>query len=270
MGWRVTLTIGCCLLILFYLRDHELLQGPRQFGTDAAAMVYRIAGAPRAALAGAGQFFRSHNTLRAENARLQQENLVLKGQTQKLAAVVAENGRYRALLNSAETIDREVMVAEIIALTAAPSRHELVIDKGSEDRVRLGQPLLGADGLMGQVTRVGKYSSNALLITDATHAVPVQVLRSGVRGLAEGTGDLSRLIVRHVAATTDIRVGDTLVTSGLGGLFPAGYPVAQVLEVVSDPGSAFSQVIAEPLAPLDRGRHVMLALEMIPEASEQP
>ena len=114
-----------------------------------------------------------------------------------------------------------------------------MIDKGSEDRVRLGQPLLGAAGLMGQVTRVGKYSSNALLITDATHAVPVQVLRSGVRGLAEGTGDLSRLIVRHVAATTDIRVGDTLVTSGLGGLFPAGYPVAQVLEVVVTPARPF-------------------------------
>ena len=115
------------------------------------------------------------------------------------------------------------MVAEIIALTAAlPAR--IGDRQGVRRQGPVGATLLGAAGLMGQVTRVGKYSSNALLITDATHAVPVQVLRSGVRGLAEGTGDLSRLIVRHVAATTDIRVGDTLVTSGLGGLFPAGYP----------------------------------------------
>ena len=270
MGWRVTLAVGCCLLILFYLRDHPALERPRQLGTDSAALIYSVAAAPSSAISGLAEFFRSHSTLRSENARLQQENLVLKGQTQKLAAVLAENGRYRALLNSAETIEREVMVAEIIALTAAPSRHELVIDKGARDNVMLGQPLLGADGLMGQVTKVGQYSSNALLITDATHAVPVQVLRSGVRGLAEGTGELDRLVVRHIAATTDIREGDTLVTSGLGGLFPAGYPVARVLEVISERGSAFSQVIAEPLAPLDRGRHVMLALELGPGASDKP
>jgi len=270
VGWRVTLAVGCCLLILFYFRDHPALEGPRQFGTDTAAMIYRVAGAPGMAVASVADFFQTHSTLRSENARLQQENLVLKGQTQKLAAVLAENGRYRALLKSAEAIEREVMVAEIIALTAAPSRHELVIDKGAVDNVRLGQPLLGADGLMGQVTNVGQHSSNALLITDATHAVPVQVLRSGVRGLAEGMGELNRLVVRHIAATTDIVEGDTLVTSGLGGLFPAGYPVARVLEVVRERGSAFSQVIAEPLAPLDRGRHVMLALELGPGSRSQP
>jgi rod shape-determining protein MreC len=160
------------------------------------------------------------------------------------------------------------MVAEIIAMTAAPSRHELVIDKGVADAVYVGQPLLGADGLMGQVIRVGQHSSHALLITDATHAVPVQALRSGVRGLAEGTGALNRLVVRHIAATTDIQEGDTLVTSGLGGLFPSGYPVATVQTIVRQPGSSFSQVIAVPIAHLDRGRHVMLALDLTPSSSQ--
>ena len=184
MGWRATLAIGCSLLLLFYLRNHPSLETPRQFTIDSAAIIYRIASAPQAAFQGVGEFFKSYSTLRADNDRLVQENLVLKGQTQKLAAVLAENGRYRALLRSAQTLEREVMVAEIIAMTAAPSRHELVIDKGVADAVYVGQPLLGADGLMGQVIRVGQHSSHALLITDATHAVPVQALRSGVRGLA--------------------------------------------------------------------------------------
>ncbi|MDG1064630.1 MAG: rod shape-determining protein MreC [Luminiphilus sp.] len=268
MGWRATLGIGCCLLLLFYLRDHPALETPRRYAVDTAAIVYRVAAAPKMAFIGLGNFFQSHSTLRADKARLEQENLVLKGQTQKLAAVLAENGRYRALLRSAETLEREVMVAEIVAMTAAPSRHELVIDKGTADAVYVGQPLLGADGLMGQVIRVGQYSSQALLITDATHAVPVQVLRSGVRGLAEGTGVLNRLVVRHIAATTDIEEGDTLVTSGLGGLFPAGYPVATIETIIKQPGSSFSQVIAVPIASLDRGRHVMLALDLMPAGSQ--
>ncbi len=268
MGWRATLAIGCCLLLLFFLRDHPALETPRQFTIDTAAILYRVAAAPKSAFIGIGDFFQSHSTLRADKERLEQENLVLKGQTQKLASVLAENGRYRALLRSAETLEREVMVAEIVAMTAAPSRHELVIDKGSADAVHVGQPLLGADGLMGQVIRVGQYNSHALLITDATHAVPVQVLRSGVRGLAEGTGALNRLVVRHIAATTDIEEGDTLVTSGLGGLFPAGYPVAIVTTIIKQPGSSFSQVVAAPIASLDRGRHVMLALDLMPNSSQ--
>ena len=130
------LAIGCRLLILFYLRDHELLQGPRQFGTDAAAMVYRIAGAPRAA-GGCRAVFRSHNTLRAENARLQQENLVLKGQTQKLAAVVG-NGRW-GLLNSANHRQGSDGSGNYCP-DSGPLRHELVIDKGQKTGSGWGNP----------------------------------------------------------------------------------------------------------------------------------
>lgn len=262
MGWRAALVLGFCLILLFYLRDHPLLERPRQFGIDVAASAYSLASAPGSAWQMLAEFFRSHSALRSENERLSQENLVLRGQTQKLASVLAENTRYRALLRSAESIEREVMVAEIIALSAAPARLELVLDKGSRDGVSVGQPLLGPDGLMGQVVDVGSGASRALLITDATHAVPIQVLRSGVRGLAEGTGELDRLIVRHIAVTTDIERDDILVTSGLGGRFPAGYPVARVIDRVQVPGSAFFEVIAEPLAALDRGRHVMIALEV--------
>lgn len=206
-------------------------------------------------------YLQSRQSLREENARLRHENLVLKGRTQRLAAALAENARYKALLNSTAMLEGDVMVAEVIATAADPARHILVLDKGESQGVRKGQPLLGADGLMGQIVQLGDSTSRALLVTDAVHAVPVQVLRNGVRGIAEGTGDIDRLVVRHVATTTDITVGDTLVTSGLGGRFPPGYPVAEVTAIAAEPGAAFLTVTSRPLAQLDRGRHVMLVVD---------
>jgi len=257
----LALVLVSALLVLLFFRDDPRLNAARAFALDTTGAIYSIAAAPMNAWTSLADYLKSRTQLRQENARLRQENLVIKGQAQRLAAVLAENTRYRALLNSAEIVEREVMVAEVIAVTADPARHLLVLDKGRDDGVLEGQPLLGADGLMGQVVMLGEHTSRAMLITDSTHAVPVQVLRSGVRGLAEGTGDLARLLVRHVAATTDISVGDTLVTSGLGGRFPPGYPVARVTSVDIEPGAAFATVSAQPLAQLDRGRHVMLAME---------
>jgi rod shape-determining protein MreC len=186
--------------------------------------------------------------------------LVISGQAQQLAAVLAENARYRALLNSAEDIGDSVLVAQVVAVTPDPARHQLVLDKGRADGIEVGQPLLGAAGLMGQIVMVGQRSARALLITDASHALPVQVNRNGVRGIAEGTGQLGRLVIRHIAATTDVLPGDLLVSSGLGGRFPAGYPVAEVVGVDLSPGAAFATVIARPLAALDRGRHVLVVV----------
>jgi rod shape-determining protein MreC len=118
---------------------------------------------------------------------------------------------------------------------------------------------------MGQVVEVGLSNSRVLLITDATHSIPVQVNRNGVRAIAEGTGSLGTLEIRHVSATTDIREGDLLVTSGLGGRFPVGYPVAVVSEVERDPGQAFARILAVPSAALDRSRHVLLVFTDDPE-----
>ena len=126
------------------------------------------------------------------------------------------------------------------------------------DAVFVGQPLIDADGLMGQIVEVSPASSRALLITDATHSIPVQVNRNGVRAIAEGTGSLGSLEIRHVSATTDIQIGDLLETSGLGGRFPGGYPVAVVTAIERDPGQMFAHVVAGPSAALDRSRHVLL------------
>jgi len=200
----------------------------------------------------------SRSRLLEDNDRLRRENLVLQGRSQQMASLQAENVRLRALLNSSALLRDDVLVAELIGVSPDPERLQLVIDKGESDGVFVGQPLIDADGLMGQIVEVSGHTSRALLITDVTHSVPVQVNRNGVRAIVEGTGALGSLEVRHVSSNTDIQEGDLLVTSGLGGRFPEGYPVAVVKEVERDPGEAFARVVAIPTAALDRTRHVLL------------
>lgn len=202
--------------------------------------------------------FTQPQQLREENEALKSELLILQRKLQQMAALAAENVRLRRLLGSSDMLQDKVLVAELMGVSPNPLRHAMVINKGEQDGVYLGQPVLDAFGLMGQVVEVNATSSRVLLITDSNHALPVQVNRNGVRAVAEGTGQIDRLRLRHVSNTTDIREGDLLVSSGLGDRFPVGYPVAEVKQVVRDPGQAFSQVIAEPMARLNRSRHLLL------------
>lgn len=201
---------------------------------------------------------RSRGSLLEENERLRRENLVLQGRSQQMASLQAENFRLKSLLNSSAILRDDVLVAELIGVSPDPVRHQLILDKGARDGVYLGQPLIDSEGLMGQVIEVGELNSRALLVTDATHSIPVQVNRNGVRAIAEGTGSLGSLEIHHVSATTDIEEGDLLVSSGLGGRFPVGYPVARVTLIERDPGQAFARVEAAPMAAMDRSRHVLL------------
>lgn len=200
----------------------------------------------------------SRSGLLDENARLAGKALLLEARVQQMAALRAENVRLRALLNSSALVQDDVLVAELIGISPDPARHLVILNKGSADGVYKGQPLIDAEGLMGQVVEVAASSSRVLLITDATHAIPVQVNRNGIRAIAEGVGRLDSLELRHVASTEDIEVGDLLVSSGLGGRFPVGYPVAVVTEVLRDPGQTFARVKAVPSAALNRSRHVLL------------
>lgn len=201
---------------------------------------------------------RSRGQLLEDNDRLQRENLVLQGRSQQLASIQADNARLRALLNSTALLRDDVLVGEVIGVSPDPIRHQLVLDKGQEANVYSGQALIDANGLIGQVVDVASTTSRVLLITDPTHSVPVQVNRNGVRAVAEGIGSLNQLTIHHVAATTDIQPGDLLVTSGLGGRFPIGYPVAVVSAVERNPGEAFARIAATPTAALDRVRHALL------------
>ncbi len=196
--------------------------------------------------------------LEQENARLKARILVLEGKSQKLVSMEAENIRLRMLLNASDSLDESVMVAEVIAVDPDPFTHKIFIDKGSRHGVFEGQPVLGATGLMGQVVQVDPYASRVLLITDSSHAFPVQVARNGIRAVAIGTSSTMNLELVHVPDTADIRVGDTLISSGMGLRFPAGYPVAVVSEIRHHPGRPFAEVRATPTAELDRGRYVLV------------
>jgi rod shape-determining protein MreC len=214
----------------------------------------------------------SKMALTEENHALRTEILVLKRKLQQVASITAENTRLRQLLNSADTLEDRVLVAEMTGVSPDPMKHTVIINRGKKDGVYIGQPVVDAFGLVGQVIEVAEFSGRVLLITDSSHALPVQVNRNGIRLVAEGQGNLFELHLRFVASTTDIQVGDLLVTSGLGGGFPAGYPVATVESVNFDTGKPFATVVAKPMAELNRNRHLLLvfgrdATELSPTAA---
>lgn len=219
---------------------------------------YWITDLPQRMWQGVASQFGSRTELIAENEKLKTEALLLQGRLQKLAALTEQNVRLRELLNSSSLVNEKVEVAELIGVDPNPFTHRILINKGERDGVVLGQPVLDARGLMGQVVELMPYASRVLLLTDSTHSIPVQVNRNGLRAIASGTGNPERLELRHVADTADIKEGDLLVSSGLGQRFPAGYPVATVKEVIHDSGQPFAIVRAVPTAALNRSRYVLL------------
>lgn len=243
---------------------YNKLQAARAVLDTLASPVFWIANLPTRLGEWSATHIQSRTQLLEDNERLRRENLVLQGRSQQMASLQGENVRLRNLLNSSALLRDDVLVAELVGVSPDPERLQLVLNKGERDGVFVGQPLIDAEGLMGQIVEVSSGTSRALLITDVTHSVPVQVNRNGVRAIAEGTGELGSLEVRHVSSTTDIQEGDLLVTSGLGGRFPEGYPVAVVTEVERDLGEPFARVLAVPSAALDRTRHVLLVFTARP------
>ncbi|NIV18679.1 MAG: rod shape-determining protein MreC [Woeseiaceae bacterium] len=198
------------------------------------------------------------NELELELGRLQAERLITNARLQRLMALEAENARLRDLLEARSQVRDQIRVAEIMAVDANPYRHSIVIAVGERDNVYDGQALVDANGVIGQVIETGFQTSEAILISDPSHALPVEVNRNGLRTIANGTGELDRLDLPFLPNNADIRVGDVLVTSGLGGAFPSGYPVAVVTNVNRIPQAPFADVTATPAASLDQVREVML------------
>lgn len=202
--------------------------------------------------------FASQVDMQGQIRLLEQDQLLLRAKVIKMAALAAENHRLRDLLGSAAKLQDNVLVAELIGIDPDPKRHEVIIDKGSQSGVFVGQPLIDAQGLMGQVITTSLYTSRIMLIIDESHSVPVQVNRSNLRLIAQGTGITGQLELIHVPDTADIKEGDLLVSSGLGNRFPVGYPVGVVNKVEHDPSKPFAVVTAIPSASLARSRHVLL------------
>lgn len=200
----------------------------------------------------------TRNELLLENSRLKTERLLTHARLQRYAALEAENVRLRALLEATSRVRDRVRVAEIMSVSSNPFRHAIVIDKGQTDGVYEGQAMIDADGVVGQVIEAGLLSSQALLISDPDHALPVEVNRNGLRTIAFGTGEYARLDLPFLPNNADIEEGDLLVTSGLGGAFPSGYPVGVVASVTRVPEEPFATVSARPAAALDQVREIML------------
>ncbi|MFQ5634067.1 MAG: rod shape-determining protein MreC [Gammaproteobacteria bacterium] len=205
-----------------------------------------------------GESLSTRDTLLEENRQLADRALVQSARLQRLAALEAENARLRALLDSTAKVGDRVLIAEIMSVDMNPFRHKIVVNKGSSDDVYVGQALIDAQGVIGQVTRDQVFSAEALLITDVDHALPVELLRNQLRTIAVGTGDLGRLSLPFLPRNADVIEGDLLVTSGLGGTFPPGYPVGTIAEIASDSGQPFLTISATPAAGLNRIREVLL------------
>ena len=200
----------------------------------------------------------SRKTLVAQNRMLRQEQLLINARLAKVFELEAENKRLRSLLDSSAKIADRVLIAQIMAVDLDPFSRRIVVNKGAHDGVSVGQSLIDSNGIMGQIIAVGPVSSNALLITDPSHAMPVQVNRNGLRSIAVGTGTANLLELTHIPNNADIRVGDLLVTSGLGGRFPSGYPVGRIVSVERDTGQPFALVNLKPSARLERNREILL------------
>src|SRR5690606_821586 len=188
-----------------------------------------------------------------------EELLFAQRELQLLAGLASENNRLRALQQASEEVQGRILPAEIINISSNPGSRRVLINRGAHHDVVVGQAVLDAHGLMGQVVEVLPFTSWVMLITDSRHGTPVQVNRNGERAIARGSrGDVPELELEYVPDTADIVVGDLLVSSGLGQRFPKDYPVAEVTSVIHDRGQPFAQIKARPLAQLDRTRHVML------------
>lgn len=208
------------------------------------------------------------NELQLQIGRLRAQQFLTNARLQRLTALEAENARLRDLLEARSQVRDDIRVAEIMAVDANPYRHNIVIDVGKRDNVYDGQAIVDAAGVVGQVIETGLSTSQAILISDPGHSLPVEVSRNGLRTIANGTGELDRLDLPFLPNNADIREGDMLVTSGLGGAFPTGYPVAIVTSVNRIPREPFADVSAQPAASLDRVREVMLIWHSGAEAAE--
>ena len=200
----------------------------------------------------------SYVELQKENQRLKEVQLVNDAKLLKLAALEKENIRLRVLLENSFQLGEQVLIAELLSVKLAPYEHTVVVNKGSRFGVHPRQPVLDANGIVGQVIRVLPNSSEVMLITDPDHAIPVEVNRNGLRTIAFGTGQPNRLHLPFLANNADVVPGDLLVTSGLGGGFPAGYPVAVVDKFEARPDKSFANIYATPKADLEKSRELLI------------
>lgn len=255
---RLFLALSIAIALMFI--DHRLnsMQPVRLFMNSLVSPVQYLAIMPEQLLDTASKTIQARSSLNAENDSMREQLLELQARLQRYQFLQNENARLRQLLGSDVRQEGRRMVAEVVAVASDPFSHQLVINKGTLNGVFEGQPVLDSRGIVGQVMSVGTTTSRVLLISDQSHTIPLRAERSDIRVLAQGVGDLQRLELSFIPHSTELAEEDILVSSGLGGTFPEGYPVATIERIVRDDSRPFATVYVRPFALLDRVRSVLL------------
>jgi len=254
------LALALLLSVALIVFDHKFdgFGSTRVYLNSLVSPVQYLANLPGELLSASATRFASNQKLVAENAKLTRQAILMSEALQRVTLLKEENDRLRKLLNSPVREDARKVVAELMAIDNNPYSHQIVIDKGAIHGVYEGQPVLDDMGIVGQIMQVGSTNSRVVLIADVTHGVPVRLARNNVRLVASGSGTLDELLIQHVAHSVDVQVGDLLLSSGLGHIFPEGYPVGRISSIVRDESRPFAQVTAKPIAQLDRLKYLLL------------
>ncbi|AQS40407.1 rod shape-determining protein MreC [Shewanella psychrophila] len=251
------LTLAIILSVILIVANGRLDPVRKSISSVLSPLQY-VANIPGALLDWSAESLATRNMLAKQNKELLRQQLLMSERLQRFEQLRQENDRLRGLLGSPVHMDAKKVVAEVMEVASDPYHQYVVLNQGERTGVFVGQPVVDAQGVVGQVVQVSELTSRVLLISDVTHGIPVRVTRNDVRLVVYGTGVLDELELKFVSKSTDIRVGDLLVSSGLGNRFPEGYPVARVMSVIKDDGQSYATVTAQPLAALDRIRYLLL------------
>lgn len=272
---RVKVTVFACISIALLVLDSRLqaLSLVRQVTGTVLYPLQMAALMPRDALGNMGDYFSSIASLRKEVGDLKRQQVQDAQNLQQAQLQIAENTQLRKLMGAREHVPVKSMMSEILYDARDSSTRKIVLDRGSRENVTLGLPVIDGSGVVGQVTRVFPFTSEVTLLTDREQAIPVQVLRNGLRSVAYGRGQSGTMDLRFVAPNADIQVGDVLITSGMDGVYPAGLAVAKVVKVENSATGAFGGVVCQPLAGIDRHRQVLILMalpQMPPRPPDEP
>jgi rod shape-determining protein MreC len=253
-----------------YYDQHGQWEQHLRFALQAAAYPVQVAvNSPSAAWRTLTARFEGQADLRTENERLRAHQRELELQVMRASALEQENAELRQLRDGLPPLIKTWQLAEVISVETNPLRQRIVINKGTRDGVHLNQAVVDGSGVLGQVARVGPWSAEIILVTDPEHAIPVAVVRNSLRSIAIGSGNSGELLLPYLAVNSDVKGGDLLVSSGLGGVFPAGLPVARISGVRRESNQLLAQVRAQPLAHVERDREVIL-LQFEPNHPDAP
>jgi len=255
---RLSVVIAFCLFLLIADSQFHIFSSFRVYLNSLVSPIQYVADAPQKMFSAASESLTTRQALLVRNQQLEKENLHLKADRLLLSQLQSENKQLRELLNSKRQFNNKRMITEVMSLRSDPFTHQVLIDKGALDGVYLNQPVINENGVVGQVSQVGSTTSRVVLIVDASHGIPVRVQRNGVVTIVHGSGAWDKLTVPFVQSNADLHEGDVLVTSGLGGHFPAGYPVAVISRFEYQEGELYANVEATPAAALDKSRYLLL------------